>query len=400
MGRILHERKRTVFLFGVLFILTFAVFCMVGVFVRVESESSLYKGDFYVDAGAMYETSDIGKPESLYFMMDKNALPYDKTAGSYKPTSIDAIKLVRGGKTSNIANLNVGVIFKWSSYSYEFILPPWSDGEVVLEVGDALIIDGEFYGDRTGYTLKISKTRITKTKDGFLFDYSFDEDDEESEENSSGESMEGESGSEDSLPCDSEETESTPNSSENEEIESKPNSSENEEIESEPNSTESEEVDGSSNGNDSSLGGESEEDSSTKESEESLPTVDSESDESVSSGDIESETASESDDEESEETSELETAESETENGGAESESDSGDGNFESETLSQELENISKTESVESNSKSESEKTSLSQSKKKRGCMLSLSGSIAPLSGIVLPLVFLFKRKANNKNKS
>ena len=388
MGRILHERKRTVFLFGVLFILTFAVFCMVGVFVRVESESSLDKGDFYVDAGAMHETSDIGKPESLYFMMDKNALPYDKTAGSYKPTSIDAIKLVRGGKTSNIANLNGGVIVKWSSDSYEFIIPPWSDGEVVLEVGDALIIDGEFYSDRTGYTLKISKTRITKTKDGFLFDYSFDEDDEESEGNSSGESMEGESGSEDSLPCDSEETES------------KPNSSENEEIESEPNSTESDEVDSSSNGNDSSLGGESEEDSSTKESEESLPTVDSESDESVSSGDIESETASESDDEESEKTSELETAESETENGGAELKSDSGDGNFESETLSQELENISKTESVESNSKSESEKTSVSQSKKKRGCMLSLSGSIAPLSGIVLPLVFLFKRKAKNKNKS
>lgn len=373
--RILHERKITSFILkfvsSVLLVIVFAVFCKIGAFSSGDNVYALDKSELYVNAGVMYESGGVGKPNSLYFLMEKNELPYDKTDVSYKPTSIDAIKLVREGKILNIANVNVGVIFKLSSNLYEFILPPWKEGDVAFEDGDALIVEGEFYSGRTGYTLKISKTRITKTNGNFVFDYSFDENEDESEETSSSESLEDES---ESLSYESEEIESSPVSSESEEIES------------------------SSNGNESIL--ESENGSSNEESEESSSTVESE--ESVSGGESEndinseSEMVSESDFKESENTSEPET-ESEIEDSTVQSESNSKEENAESESISEERESISKTESEESGFKSESEKLSDSQSVKKRGCALSLSLSITPLCGILLPLVLVFKRKSKKE---
>ncbi len=385
--RILHERKITSFILkfvsSVLLVIVFAVFCKIGAFSSGDNVYALDKSELYVNAGVMYESGGVGKPNSLYFLMEKNELPYDKTDVSYKPTSIDAIKLVREGKILNIANVNVGVIFKLSSNLYEFILPPWTEGDVAFEDGDALIVEGEFYSGRTGYTLKISKTRITKTNVNFVFDYSFDENEDESEETSSSESLEDKS---ESLSYESDEIESSSVSSESEEIESSPVSSESEEIES------------SSNGNESIL--ESENGSSNEESEESSSTAESE--ESVSGGESEndinseSEMVSESDFKESEKTSEPET-ESEIEDSTVQSESNSKEENAESESISEERESISKTESEESGFKSESEKLSDSQSVKKRGCALSLSLSITPLCGILLPLVLVFKRKSKKE---
>lgn len=101
----------------------------------------------------------------LYFTMAANDVPYDGWNTRYVPTAESNVKLIRGGKTYDVAHTQRETIVKYSDteYYYEF----WTlDTYKPVVAGDVLVVEGSFYNAAKDATLTIKKTTITFNADG------------------------------------------------------------------------------------------------------------------------------------------------------------------------------------------------------------------------------------------
>ena len=111
-------------------------------------------------------SSDV--PGGMYFTAAENAAPYNTDWSlRYTPTSIDAIKLIRGGVETSIANTDAETIVKYDETKYHMEFWPFAHAKPMLP-GDILIIDGWFYNKANNIYIDVEKTYFTLFADGTI----------------------------------------------------------------------------------------------------------------------------------------------------------------------------------------------------------------------------------------
>ena len=116
--------------------------------------------DDTIAVGAMMAEKTGITDSIIYFTLEDNILPTGLTKSDFRPVSADVIKLIRGGKTYEIANPDVKTIIKQTASKYRLLRTALT---MELQPGDVLVVDGKFTGGNTGaevYTIAIEKTYI------------------------------------------------------------------------------------------------------------------------------------------------------------------------------------------------------------------------------------------------
>ena len=121
-------------------------------------------GPTKVQGGAMLSHPDGWKSDTnggLYFKLEAGQDAPFATDWSvrYVPTSADAIKLIRDGVTTNVANTAAEMIAKYREDSYYLEFWPISMKPIVE--GDTLVIEGSFVNAANNTVLVIDKTYVT-----------------------------------------------------------------------------------------------------------------------------------------------------------------------------------------------------------------------------------------------
>ncbi len=120
-------------------------------------------GPTRIQGGNMFSHPDGWKSDAnggLFFKMDVNDAPFATDWSlRYVPTTTDAIKLVRDGMTTNVANTAAEMIAKYREDSYYLEFWPISLKPIVE--GDTLVIEGSFVNAANNVVLIIDKTYVT-----------------------------------------------------------------------------------------------------------------------------------------------------------------------------------------------------------------------------------------------
>lgn len=120
-------------------------------------------GPTKIQGGTMSSHLDGWKPETnggLFFKLDANDAPFATDWSlRYVPTTNDAIKLIRDGVTTNVANTAAEMIAKYREDSYYLEFWPISLKPIVE--GDTLVIEGSFVNAANNVVLIIDKTYVT-----------------------------------------------------------------------------------------------------------------------------------------------------------------------------------------------------------------------------------------------
>ena len=117
---------------------------------------------FTIDAGSMYEYSQVWHGNGVHFSMDSNALPANEDwTVEYAPTSTAAIKLIRDGETTEVARVGAGTIIKITDEDYYLKIEDWTiTSGLPLVDGDILVVEGAFVNASNGYTMNVEKTYV------------------------------------------------------------------------------------------------------------------------------------------------------------------------------------------------------------------------------------------------
>lgn len=120
-------------------------------------------GPTRIQGGNMFSHPDGWKSDAnggLFFKMDVNDAPFATDWSlRYVPTTTDAIKLIRDGVTTNVANTAAEMIAKYREDSYYLEFWPISLKPIVE--GDTLVIEGSFVNAANNVVLIIDKTYVT-----------------------------------------------------------------------------------------------------------------------------------------------------------------------------------------------------------------------------------------------
>lgn len=120
-------------------------------------------GPTKIQGGNMFSHPDGWKSDAnggLFFKLDANDAPFATDWSlRYVPTTTDAIKLIRDGVTTNVANTAAEMIVKYREDSYYLEFWPISLKPIVE--GDTLVIEGSFVNAANNVVLIIDKTYVT-----------------------------------------------------------------------------------------------------------------------------------------------------------------------------------------------------------------------------------------------
>ena len=109
------------------------------------------------------ENTSLWCPDDNHTYIYFNTAAYTATTGEYSALTADAVKLVRGGETYDVANVGQGLIVNENGTQHLLKLAPWSvtGDHLPLQAHDYFIIEGRFEstsGD--GTTIQIAKSYI------------------------------------------------------------------------------------------------------------------------------------------------------------------------------------------------------------------------------------------------
>lgn len=97
----------------------------------------------------------------VYFTAEPNSLPFDGWSVEYFPREQSCIKLIRGGETYDIGNVNAGTIVKYSETGYYFKLEQWMYKDYFPFVdGDIILVEGKFVNSGLAGLMEMGKTYI------------------------------------------------------------------------------------------------------------------------------------------------------------------------------------------------------------------------------------------------
>ena len=117
-------------------------------------------------ANGWNSTSD--EPGGMYFTAAENTAPYNADWSlRYTPTGVDAIKLIRDGVETSIANTGAETIVKYGETEYYIAFWPFNNAKPML-AGDILIIEGWFYNTANNIYIDVEKTYFTLFADGTI----------------------------------------------------------------------------------------------------------------------------------------------------------------------------------------------------------------------------------------
>ena len=134
-------------------------------------------GSSTVDAGTIstgnggYYVGTGGNKDGIYFTMAENSAPSGwDDAGFYVPAESTCIKLIRGGKTYEIANTGTYYIVKTSATEYYLKTEAWMlGGQGALQEGDILVIGGKFTSQDGKTVLNMGTSYVTIGADSATF---------------------------------------------------------------------------------------------------------------------------------------------------------------------------------------------------------------------------------------
>ncbi len=120
-------------------------------------------GPTRIQGGTMSSHPDGWKSDAnggLYFKLDANDAPFATDWSlRYVPTTTGAIKLIRNGVTTDVANTGAEMLVKYGEDSYYMEFWPISMKPIVE--GDTLVIEGSFVNAANNVVLVIDKTYVT-----------------------------------------------------------------------------------------------------------------------------------------------------------------------------------------------------------------------------------------------
>ncbi|MBQ8910614.1 MAG: hypothetical protein IJY91_06200, partial [Oscillospiraceae bacterium] len=124
--------------------------------------------DKTVEGGLMQTHSNGLSGYGIYFTMDANDAPYNTDwTLEYTQTSVDNIKLIRGGETISIGIVGRPLIIKYGASDYYLKLEGWNVGDYGLNgqstpitTDDVIIIEGSFEYAAEKVTLNITKSYV------------------------------------------------------------------------------------------------------------------------------------------------------------------------------------------------------------------------------------------------
>ena len=130
-----------------------------------------------VDAGTIsagnggYNVGTSGNKDGIYFTMAENSAPSGwDNAGFYVPAESTCIKLIRGGKTYDVANTGTYYIVKSSATEYYLKTEAWMlGGQGALQEGDILVIEGKFTSQDGKTVLNMGTSYVTIGADSATF---------------------------------------------------------------------------------------------------------------------------------------------------------------------------------------------------------------------------------------
>lgn len=106
----------------------------------------------------------------IYFTMEPNEIPIDTSwKTEFRPTSKDAIKLIRDGETYEIGKTAAGMVIKFSETEYYLKLEEWLIRDYFpVRNGDIIVVDGIFRNAAVGVMFQIDTSYI-QISEGLVF---------------------------------------------------------------------------------------------------------------------------------------------------------------------------------------------------------------------------------------
>ncbi|MBO5050449.1 MAG: InlB B-repeat-containing protein [Oscillospiraceae bacterium] len=119
-------------------------------------------------ANGWMPTINDDEPGGMYFTAAENTAPYNADWSlRYTPTSVDAIKLIRDGVETSIANTGAETIVKYGETGYYMAFWPFGNANP-MQAGDILIVEGWFYNTANNIYIDVEKTYFTLFADGTI----------------------------------------------------------------------------------------------------------------------------------------------------------------------------------------------------------------------------------------
>ncbi|MBQ3356185.1 MAG: hypothetical protein IJG45_03635 [Oscillospiraceae bacterium] len=131
-----------------------------------------------IQAGYMKQDSRPRTSTGIFFTMDENAAPYAKDwTLEYKPMSTACVKLIRNGETYEVAIPERGTITKFNETGYYLKTDTWAMGDMMpVQVGDILVVEGQFVNGETVMEISRSYVSIRSGKTVISTEYPDDSD--------------------------------------------------------------------------------------------------------------------------------------------------------------------------------------------------------------------------------
>ena len=128
-----------------------------------------------IKAGYMYaHPYATNSATGLHFSMNENGSMF--SAGwdvEYSSVTADAVRLIRGGQTINVGNMDAGTIVKFSATEYYIKFENWINGNFPVQNGDVIVVDGLFKCKASDDIIKIdaSYIRVEESEEGYTFKF-------------------------------------------------------------------------------------------------------------------------------------------------------------------------------------------------------------------------------------
>ena len=128
-----------------------------------------------IKAGYMYaHPYATNSATGLHFSMNENGSTF--SAGwdvEYSSVTADAVRLIRGGQTINVGNMDAGTIVKFSATEYYIKFENWINGNFPVQNGDVIVVDGLFKCKASDDIIKIdaSYIRVEEDEEGYTFKF-------------------------------------------------------------------------------------------------------------------------------------------------------------------------------------------------------------------------------------
>ena len=128
-----------------------------------------------IETGYMYaHPYATNSAAGLHFSMNENGSTFNEDwSVEYASVTANSVRLIRGGQTIDVGNMDAGTIVKFSATEYYIKFENWINNNFPLQNGDVILVDGLFKCKASDDIMNISASyiRVEETETGYIFKF-------------------------------------------------------------------------------------------------------------------------------------------------------------------------------------------------------------------------------------